>query len=190
MTSFEFVFGMISVITSLALTRLLSGCVGLYRHAERVRFSWRHGCWTAMAFLLLLGNWASFWRMRDIQSWQALDILIPLAFVSVLYAFCDMVVPEEPEPGVVLDLRAYHAVQGRRYKLLQLVFAVMATLVIARSSSSVGDWLANAGFALVAAACSVVALRTRRVWLDTAAAVVLLAMAPVFLWMHLQALAG
>jgi len=45
-------------------------------------------------------------------------------------------------------------------------------------------------FALVAAACSVVALRTRRVWLDTAAAVVLLAMAPVFLWMHLQALAG
>ena len=108
----------------------------------------------------------------------------------MLYAFCDMVVPEEPEPGVVLDLRTYHAVQGRRYKLLQLVFAVMATLVVARSSSSVGDWLANAVFALVAAACSVVALRTRRVWLDTAAAAVLLAMAPVFLWMHLQALAG
>ena len=61
---------------------------------------------------------------------------------------------------------------------------------VARSSSSVGDWLANAVFALVAAACSVVALRTRRVWLDTAAAAVLLAMAPVFLWMHLQALAG
>ena len=96
MSSFEFVFGMISVITSLALTRLLSGCVGLYRHAERVRFSWRHGCWTAMAFLLLLGNWASFWRMRDIQSWQALDVLIPLAFVSVLYAFCDLVMPDEP----------------------------------------------------------------------------------------------
>ena len=94
------------------------------------------------------------------------------------------------EDGVVLDLRTYHAVQGRRYKLLQLVFAVMATLVIARSSSSVRDWLANAGFALVAAACSVVALRTRGAWLDTAAAVLLLAMAPVFLWMHLQALAG
>ena len=29
MTSFEFVFGMISVITSLALARLLGGCVGM-----------------------------------------------------------------------------------------------------------------------------------------------------------------
>lgn len=59
MTSFEFVFGMISVITSLALTRLLSGCVGVYRHAERVRLSWRHGCWTTMAFMLLMGNRAA-----------------------------------------------------------------------------------------------------------------------------------
>jgi hypothetical protein len=190
MTSFEFVFGMISVITSLALTRLLSGCVGLYRHAERVRFSWRHGCWTAMAFLLLLGNWASFWRMRDIQSWQALDVLTPLVFVGVLYAFCDMVVPEEPKDDQRLDLREYHAVQGQRYKMLLLAFAVLATLVIARMSSSVHEWLANASFALVAATCSVVALRSKRVWLDTLAAVVLLAMSPVFLWLHLQALAG
>ncbi|MDI1253054.1 hypothetical protein [Thermomonas sp.] len=77
-TSFEFVFGMISVITSLALTRLLSGCVGLYRHAEHIRFSWRRACWTAMAFMLLLGNWASFWKFRDIQAWRAIDVLSPL----------------------------------------------------------------------------------------------------------------
>jgi hypothetical protein len=31
MTSFEFVFGMISVITSLALARMLEACVGLAR---------------------------------------------------------------------------------------------------------------------------------------------------------------
>jgi hypothetical protein len=31
MTSFEFAFGMISVITSLALARLLGGCVGSRR---------------------------------------------------------------------------------------------------------------------------------------------------------------
>ena len=67
MTSFEFVFGMISVITSLALARLLGGCVGLYRHAEHVRFSFRHACWTAMAFMLLLGNWAQFWRFHGTE---------------------------------------------------------------------------------------------------------------------------
>ena len=190
MTSFEFVFGMMSVITSLALARLLGGCVGLYRHAEHVRFSFRHGCWVAMAFMLLVGNWAQFWRFRDAGTWSPLDVLGPLVFVGVLYAFCDLVMPEEPKEGQLLDLREYHVRQGRRYKTMQLVFSVVALLVIARDSSSVGHWFAASGFALVAAACTIVALRTRTTWLDTAAAVVLLAMAPPFLWMNLEGLSG
>jgi hypothetical protein len=190
MTSFEFVFGMISVITSLALARLLGGCVGLYRHAEHVRFSFRHACWTAMAFMLLIGNWAQFWRFHDAGAWSPLDVLGPLVFVGVLYAFCDLVMPEEPKEGQELDLRDYHQRQGRRYKTMQLAFSVLAMLVIARGTSSIGHWFSGSGFALVAAACTLVALRTRSVWLDTAAAVVLVGMAPVFLWGNLQGLAG
>jgi hypothetical protein len=185
MTSFEFVFGMISVITSLALARLLGGCVGLYRHAEHVRFSFRHACWTAMAFMLLVGNWAQFWRFHVTQAWSALDVLTPLVFVGVLYAFCDLVMPEEPRQGQILDLRDHHAHQGRRYKTMQLAFSVLALLVIARNSSDFGKWFTASGFALVAAACTVVALWTRRAWLDTAVAIVLVLMAPVFMWMNL-----
>jgi hypothetical protein len=185
MTSFEFVFGMISVITSLALTRLLGGCVGLYRHAERIRFCWRHALWTIVAFMLLVANWAQFWSLRDIQAWRPLDVMTPLVFVGVLYAFCDLVMPEEPKEGQVLDLRDHHAHQGRRYKTMQLAFSVLALLVIARDSSDFGKWFAASGFALVAAACTVVALWTRRAWLDTAVAIVLVLMAPVFMWMNL-----
>ena len=190
MTSFEFVFGMISVITSLALTRLLSGCVGLYRHAERIRFSWRHACWTALAVMLLVANWAQFWGMRDIQAWGAVDVLAPLVFVGVLYAFCDLVMPDAPVEGQVMDLRDYHALQGRRYKAMHLAFATLALLVIARSTSDLGEWLAASSFALIAAAWTVVALKTRLVWLDTVAAIGLVAMAPIFLWMNLQGLSG
>jgi hypothetical protein len=188
MTSFEFVFGMISVITSLALTRLLSGCVGLYRHAEHIRFSWRHGFWTAMAFMLLVGNWAQFWRLRQVQAWGVLDVISPLVFVGVLYAFCDLLIPDEPNEGQVLDLRDYHARQGRRYKTMHLVFTVLAVLVIAHRSSSFDAWLPASGFALVAAACTGVALWTRRAWLDTLAVIMLVAMAPVFLVMNLKGL--
>lgn len=190
MTSFEFVFGMISVITSLALARLLGGCVSLYRHAGHVRFSFRHACWAAMAFMLLIGNWAQFWRFHGATAWRPLDVLGPLVFVGVLYAFCDLVLPEEPKAGEAVDLRQYHQHEGRRYKAMQLAFSVLATLVIARDTSSFGQWLAASGFALVAAACTAVALWTRRVWLDTAAAVVLVLMAPVFMWMNLTGLSG
>jgi hypothetical protein len=190
MSSFEFVFGMISVITSLALARLLGGCVDLYRHAEHVRFSFRHACWTAMAFMLLIGNWAKFWRFHDVRGWNALDVFVPLVFVSVLYAFCDLVIPEDPKEGQVLDLRDYHARQGRRYKTMQLALSVLATLVIARDHNTFAAWLAASSFALIAAACTIMALRTRRAWLDTAVAVVLLAMAPVYMWSNLSGLSG
>ena len=190
MTIFEFVFGMISVITSLALTRLLSGCVGLYRHAAHIRFSWRHASWIAVALMVLVGNWASFWQRRDWQVWGPLDVLIPLVFIGVLYAFCDLVMPDEPKEGQVLDLRDYHAQQGRRYKAMHLVFATLALLVIARSSSDFEQWLDGATFALIAAASTAVALIARRVWLDTFASIVLVAIAPLFMWVSLQRLSG
>jgi hypothetical protein len=190
MTSFEFVFGMISVITSLALTRLLNGCVGLYRHADQIRFSWRHGCWTAMAFMLLVGNWAQFWRLRGVQAWSVLDVISPLVFVGVLYAFCDLLIPDEPRDGQRLDLRDYHARQGLRSKTMHLAFALLALLVIAHQSSSFEAWLHVSSFALVAAACTVIALWTRRAWLDTLAVVVLVMMAPLYLVKNLAALSS
>jgi hypothetical protein len=106
----------------------------------------------------------------------------------VLYAFCDLVMPDEPTEGQVLDLRDYHARQGRRYKTMHLAFAALALLVIAHQTSSFGQWLAASAFALVAALCTVVALWTRRVWLDTLAALVLVSMAPAFLWLNLKGL--
>jgi hypothetical protein len=181
MTSFEFVFGLISVITSLALTQMLSGFVALYRRADRVRLSWRHACWTATAFMVLIGNWAAFWHSRNIQSWGALDVLIPLVFTSVLYAFCDLVMPDKPAEGETTDLRKYHAREGKRYKLLQLVFAVLVMLAMARTATSVAQWAAMAKFAILAALIGVVALRAQRVWLDTATAAVLTVLAIIFM---------
>lgn len=189
MSSFEFVFGMISVVTSLALTRLLGGCVDLYRHAGHVRFSWRHACWTALAFMLLLGNWASFWRMHAMQAWHALDVLVPLLFVGVLYAFCDLVMPDHVGDGP-LDLGEYHTRHGRRYKLVQLVFAVLAMIVIARNQPGFAAWLSASRFAILGAACSLVALLTRRAWLDTIVAFAMVALSATFMWTRLQDLSG
>lgn len=43
---------------------------------------------------------------------------------------------------------------------------------------------------IIDAVCTAVALLARRVWLDTLAVAVLVALVPVFLWTRLQGLAG
>jgi len=190
MTSFEFVFGLISVVTSLALTQMLGGAVALYRNAERVRLCWRHGLWVATAFMVLIGNWAAFWRSRNVESWTVLDVLIPLVFVSVLYAFCDLVMPEKTDAPAVVDLRDYHLRQGKRYKLMQLVFAALALLLIAHRSHGLDEWLVASKFALVAALVGALALFARTVWLDVATSVALTLLAMFFMTANLRLFSG
>lgn len=43
MTSFELVFALVTIITSLALTHLLAGFVWVLRNVQRVEFSARRG---------------------------------------------------------------------------------------------------------------------------------------------------
>ena len=188
MTSFEFVFGLISVITSLALTQLLSGMVALYRFADRLRLSWRHAFWSATALMLLIGNWSALWGMRNIQTWGVLDVLIPLLYTSVLYAFCDMVMPDKPAEGEVVDLREYHVREGKRYKMLQLIFAVLVIGALADSTASITQWAGKSMFAIVAAVIGTVALHARSVWLDTATAAALTALSALFMVLRLHVL--
>jgi len=190
MTSFEFVFGLISVVTSLALTQLLSGIVRLYRRGDRLRLSWRHGLWTATALMVLIGNWGALWDLRSQAAWGVLDVVVLLAYISVLYAFCDLVMPDDPVDDTVLDLREFHAREGKRYKTVQLVFAVLVLAVIARDAHSFQEWLHFSKFAFAAVAIGAIAVWARSVWLDTASAAALTVVAAMFMVSTLQALTG
>jgi hypothetical protein len=140
-----------------------------------------------MAFMLLIANWASFWRYSQVESWGELDVLIPLVFVSVLYAFCDLVIPDQDAAGETLDLCEYLDREGKRYKKLQLIVVVLSTIYIAHTTSSFVEWLASAKFAIIAGLITLVALRARRVWLDTVTAAALAVEAAIFMSIRLQA---
>ena len=79
MTAFELVFGLITIITSLALTHLLEGFVNLVRNPARVHFSATHALWAWTGFASAVGNWASFWEMRTLKSWPAWAVLLIVA---------------------------------------------------------------------------------------------------------------
>ncbi|MFL6591145.1 MAG: hypothetical protein ACJ8GK_00340 [Luteimonas sp.] len=190
MTVFEFVFSLISVITSLALTRLLSGFADLYRHTERVRWSWRHAFWTSTAFMLLIGNWAAFWRQHATTGWGGLDILLQLVFLGVLYVFCDLVMPDMPAGDEILDLRVFHERQGKRYVVAQTLFAALAMLLIAREATGFWQWLDWARYPTIGVLLGMIALRARSVWLDSAAATGVAILASVYMMGRLHLLAS
>ena len=50
MSAFEFVFGVIAIISSLALTQIITGVVAILRHKDRAGFSLVHALWMWIAF--------------------------------------------------------------------------------------------------------------------------------------------
>lgn len=102
MSAFEFVFGLLSVVASLALTHIVSGVVQMLRSGNRP--SLFLSLWIWIAFATTVGNWGSSWGEHSATSFPAWIILGWLAIVIGQYTFCALVVPasenwREPPPG-------------------------------------------------------------------------------------------
>lgn len=153
MSAFELVFGMMSIITSLALTHILAGFVRLLRNAERVRFSASHALWAWSAFISTIGNWASYWELRSLKSWPAWTVLLTITLTIVQYIFCSFVTPDVPAEGTI-DLIAFHQREYRRY-----IFAAGALVALALvfnlalgGAHLYADWLRDSAFSLAGGA--------------------------------------
>lgn len=170
MTAFEIVFTLLSMITSLALAHLLNGFVILLRNLERIRFSLLHGLWSWIALAVLIGNWASFWQMREVESWPAWSVLLILAAAIFEYAFCALVTPEMPGEGE-LDLHEFHARQHHLY-----MFALIA-LLITSLLLNIGlggwqmyeQWWHDSILTILALALSAMAILVKQKWIQTSA---------------------
>ena len=73
MTPFEFVLALISVITSLALTKIITGVVSIVRHPNRQDFSLTHALWIWVAFAVVVGNWGSLGASEQHQNGTPFD---------------------------------------------------------------------------------------------------------------------
>jgi len=187
MSSFEFVFGLISVVTSLALTHMIAGVVNLMRNGARL--SWRHGLWTWATFALLIGNWASFWRYVALDDWSVFRILSNLGYMISLYVVCTLMIPEMDRHEKV-DLVAFHEREGRRYIGAHFVFALLAILSNLASNDAGDNALWKSSLAAVALILTVIAFFTRSVRSQTAVTLVFAVLATGFLIGNTHVLPG
>ena len=183
MTPFEFVFALISIITSLALTKIITGAVAIIRHKDRSGFSLIHALWMWIAFAVVIGNWGTLWAARIDPDWQPARVLAWMASMTGLYAFCALVVPEV-ERDAKLNLTEFHEREGARYILAHNLFALLAIVLVvtvAGVTPDTADKLVPAIFALVV---GTVAWLTRG-RLQLAASILLAVSAAIFMVLNI-----
>jgi len=127
-TPFEFVFALISIITSLALTQIIAGVVAIIRHRRRGSLSLTHALWIWIAFAVVVGNWGALWGTQADPAWPAIRVFAWLISMTSLYAFCALVIPEI-DRNKPLDLNDFHEHEGRRYIIAHNVFALLASIM-------------------------------------------------------------
>jgi hypothetical protein len=182
MSTFELVFGLMTIITSLALTHLLTGFVALLRNAERVRFSAMHALWAWSAFTSTIGNWASYWGLRSVTSWPAWAVLLIVTTTIVQYVFCSFVTPETPADGKI-DLVVFHQREHRRYILAATaLFGLAMVLNLALGGANYyADWWRDSVFSIVGFALGLLAFFVRARWAQIVSAATIAALLTYYL---------
>ncbi len=182
MTAFELVFSLLTIITSLALTHLLSGFVAVLRNAERVQFSALHGLWAWTAFTLAIGNWASFWSMRALTSWPTGIVLLSVMTIIAQYVFCALVTPELAREGEV-DLADFHRREYRRYSFAAIVLflASLALNFALGGAHFYEEWWRDSVITIAFLMLTVLAFFNAAAWAQTFAATALAALSTYYL---------
>ena len=133
MTPFEFVFALISIITSLALTKIITGVIAIIRHKAPGSISLTHALWVWVAFAVVIGNWGVLWGARLDPNWPSLRVFAWLTAMTSLYAFCALVVPDVDGDKAV-NLNEFHEHEGRRYIIAHMSLPC-AVLMMRRSAA-------------------------------------------------------
>ena len=188
MTPFEFVFALISIISSLALTKIITGVVAIVRHRERGGFSLTHAFWVWIAFAVVVGNWGALWGARADPDWPAIRILAWIGSMTSLYAFCALVVPEV-NGDTPLNLKEFHEHEARRYIFAHNFFALVALALVLALDGIVAESIINVGSALVAF-CLGTAAYFARGRPQLAITAVLAVLATMFMLANINILAG
>ena len=183
MTAFEFFTVLLSFIVSLGVATLLLAIARLIQESQRVQFSLSYALWVAVIFHLQITYWLKSWGYHEGYALRVETSVPPLLLAIIAFIACGLATPTIPLAGPV-DLRAFHARQGRKYQIAYAIFMLVAIVQsalmrdLARDSSYlVGDSVVLVVLASIAVAA---AIFHRLRWVQIAAPAILLVSAVFF----------
>jgi len=127
MSSFEFFTVLLSFVVSIGVAHLLQTVSRLIQEHDRVRFSLTWGLWAAAIFNLQITYWLRSWIYHEHFTLRVETSVPPLILAIVAFLTCGLVTPRIKDAGDI-DLRAFHAEDGRKYQIAYAAFMSIAII--------------------------------------------------------------
>jgi len=174
MHAFDFILLLFSFVYAAAITHLLSTAGEIIIAAKRIRLSWFNAGWMLAALFFTCAWWIGLWDLHRRTTWDVGSIGFFFFIAAGIYLLARLVSPRVPEAGD-LDLRRFHAEEGRKYLI---AYAVLSWLTAATNAglgaaNGIAQWSQqNIAIVPMAIATCFAAIFITRPWVQALALVI------------------
>ena len=170
MRAYDFILVLFSFVYAAAITHLLSTTGDLIIASKRVQFSWLNAGWMAAALLFTCAWWIGLWDLHTVTVWSVGSIAFYFLVAAGIYLNARMVSPRVFEHSI--DLRAFHAEEGRKYLVVYFVLYVVTVVTnagLGQGGSSVQWPVQNLVIIPMTIATGIAAIFIRKTWVQAVA---------------------
>lgn len=127
MHAFDFILVLLSFVYAAAITHLLSTAGEIIIASERIRLSWINAGWMCAALLFTCAWWIGLWDLHTVAVWSVGSVAFYFSVAAGIFLNARLVSPRIPERGEI-DLRAFHASEGRKYLVAYTILSVVTII--------------------------------------------------------------
>lgn len=117
MDPFSYICVLTSIVTGLAVTRLVGGFGQLMQTRKRTPTYWVHTLWMANTLIAVIITWWVQYRWRNAEQWTLLLFVWLLVPPTVLYLAAALLFPNEQEGERITDWRKQYYAASRGFFL-------------------------------------------------------------------------
>ena len=168
MTLAEFLIGIGTIVTGVAITDIVQRIASLIEHRREIRWDWLPLLLLLDAVLTLLVSWALAWQYIQSNPHEVTlgHFLLGLVNYALIYLMCAAMLPRDPQPG--LDMRQFFERQVKPYWVIYsmiLVYFIDRFVVVPWLVAGAPLGVARVGVLLLCLGASVALIFVRRrIW--------------------------
>lgn len=174
MHAYDFILILFSFVYAASVTHLLSVAGEIIIASKRVRLSWFNAGWMLAGLLFTCAWWIGMWDLHTVPVWSVGLIAFYFSVAAGMYLYVRLVSPHVPERGD-LDLKRFHAEEGRKYLIAYAILSWITVGVNAGMGSTANamQWAAQ-NFAMIpmALATTAAAVFVRLAWVQALALII------------------